>query len=134
MTTEERNTIALMRKSGTGYAVIARELGLSKNTVKTFCRRNGLTSTPASETNLEQHLCPQCGGPVDLTPGRKPKRFCCDACRYKWWNAHLDEVKRKAMYEYICPTCGKTFFAYGNKHRKYCSHECYITDRFGGAQ
>ena len=23
--------------------------------------------------------------------------------------------------------------SYGNKHRKYCSHACYINDRFGGA-
>ena len=22
--------------------------------------------------------------------------------------------------------------SYGNKNRKYCSHECYIADRFGG--
>ena len=41
--------------------------------------------------------------------------------------------KRKAMYEYTCPTCGSTFYAYGNRSRKYCSHECYIAARFGGA-
>ncbi|RXM53885.1 RNA polymerase subunit sigma-70, partial [Clostridium tetani] len=26
--------------------------------------------------------------------------------------------------------CGKEFSAYGNKNRKYCSHNCYIRDRF----
>jgi len=41
-------------------------------------------------------------------------------------------VKRKAIYEYTCPTCGSAFTAYGNSHRKYCCHECYIADRFGG--
>ena len=41
-------------------------------------------------------------------------------------------VKRKAIYEYTCPTCGSAFTAYGNRHRKYCCHECYIADRFGG--
>lgn len=134
MTTDERNKIVRMRKSGIGYATIAQELGLSKNTVKTFCRRNGLTSVAVVETDLEQHFCPQCGAPVEQMPGRKPKKFCCDICRNRWWNAHLGEVKRKAMYEYVCPTCGKIFYAYGNRHRKYCSHECYIADRFGGGQ
>ncbi len=26
---------------------------------------------------------------------------------------------------------GKEFFVHGNKGRKYCSHQCYIADRFG---
>lgn len=134
MTTEERNKIVRMRKTGIGYATIAQELGLSKNTVKTFCRRNGLTSAERAESGPEQHICPQCGAYVEQTPGRKAKKFCSDICRNKWWNTHLGEVKREAMYEYACPTCGKTFYAYGNRHRKYCSHQCYITGRFGGGR
>lgn len=31
-----------------------------------------------------------------------------------------------------CPHCGKEFHIYGDKRRKYCSHECYIADRFKG--
>ena len=34
----------------------------------------------------------------------------------------------------ICPVCKKTFTVYGNANRKYCSHECYIEDRFGGGR
>lgn len=30
--------------------------------------------------------------------------------------------------------CGKAFVAYGNKDRKYCSHDCYIRDRFYQAE
>ena len=30
-----------------------------------------------------------------------------------------------------CKNCGVMFTVYGNKHRKYCCHECYINDRFG---
>ena len=39
----------------------------------------------------------------------------------------MDEVKHKAVYTYECACCGKPFTAYGNSHRKYCSHECYVT-------
>lgn len=51
----------------------------------------------------------------------------------KWWNEHLDRVDKKANYEFVCAYCKKPFTAYGNAHRKYCCHECYIEDRFGGS-
>jgi len=63
--------------------------------------------------------------------GRKHKRFCSDLCRNRWWNSHLDLVKRKAHYEYVCPACKTAFSVYGNANRKYCSHACYIRARFG---
>ncbi len=62
--------------------------------------------------------------------GRKKKRFCSVSCCQLWWNAHPDAVRQKALYHYTCAGCGKAFTAYGNSHRKYCSHECYIKDRY----
>lgn len=47
-------------------------------------------------------------------------------------NYGSEEVNRKANYSCTCAFCGKQFTSYGNKHRKYCSHACYINDRFGG--
>jgi len=138
MTPEGKSSLSAMRKAGRSYTEIAAELGISKNTVETFCRRNGLTPetesipveiTPAPTT---ERLCPHCGKPVIQLEGRKEKKFCSDTCRNRWWNSHMDMVKRKAIYEYTCPTCGSAFTAYGNSHRKYCCHECYIADRFGG--
>ena len=138
MTPDEKCRLTAMRKTGRSYAEIADVLGLSKNTVKTFCRRNGLAvevkDAPVTETPEQQEgkLCPTCGKPVIQTQGRKEKKFCSDVCRTRWWNSHLSLVNRKALYEYNCPTCGNAFTAYGNRHRKYCCHECYIADRFGG--
>ena len=77
-------------------------------------------------------ICGYCGAPITQTLGRKEKKFCSDRCRNLWWNAHLDLVDRRANYEFVCRTCGKPFTAYGNAHRKYCSRDCYIEDRFGG--
>ena len=131
MTPEEKSSLSAMRKAGRSYTEIAAELGISKNTVKTFCRRNGLTPetesipveiTPAPTT---ERLCPHCGKPVIQPQGRKEKKFCSDTCRNRWWNSHMDLVNRKAIYAYTCPACGTAFTAYSNNHRKYCCHECY---------
>ena len=130
MTPDEKSRLTAMRIAGSSYTEIADALGLSKNTVKTFCRRNGLApeveSTPVDDIPAER-LCPHCVKPVIQLEGRKEKKFCSDTCRNRWWNSHMDMVKRKAI-----PTCGSAFTAYGNSHRKYCCHVCYIADRFGG--
>ena len=125
MTDEQKQQIIAMRRDGAGYGSIANQLGLSINTVKSFCRRHSLAA-PSTDS-----LCEQCGRPIAQNPGRKRKRFCCDACRNKWWNSHLDLVKRKAVYTFTCLACGKKFTVYGNSHRKFCSHACYIQHRFG---
>jgi len=67
-----------------------------------------------------------CGKRLEHTPGKRKKQYCSDGCRMDWWNAHQDEVKRKAFYQFTCVCCGKSFSAYGNAKRSYCSHECYI--------
>ena len=45
MTDTQRKEIHRLRQAGTGYVKIAQTLELSPNTVKAYCRRNGLAST-----------------------------------------------------------------------------------------
>ena len=123
MTDTQKAAALHLRSKGRSFAQIAAELDLSVNTVKSFCSRNkgGL-------------LCLCCGTPIQQPKRTRQKKFCSDHCRMQWWNANSKEVNRKAMYEFTCACCGKTFQAYGNDHRKYCSRECYIRARFGGEQ
>lgn len=132
MTDAQKIQIGNLREAGLGYKKIAEQMGLSENTVKTYCRRHGLGGKMAEQGTVDMDVCLCCGVAVKQNPGRKKKKFCSDKCRNKWWNANLDKVNRKAVYEYECPHCKKPFTAYGNANRKYCSHECYIADRFGG--
>ena len=128
MTPQEKQNIDQLRSQGLGYKLIARQLSLPEGTVKTYFRRNPITpATPGG------HFCLNCGAPAAPTPGKKEKKFCSDSCRNKWWNSHQDQVKRKAVFHFTCPTCGQEFTAYAKPGRKYCSHACYIQDRFGGA-
>lgn len=42
MTEEQKSQIKAFRNNGLGYKLIAKELGISVNSVKSFCRRNEL--------------------------------------------------------------------------------------------
>lgn len=129
----QRKAIEKLRNKGAGYKAIAQKLDLSVNTVKSYCRRNGLTGNRSGTAALEEILfCKECGKKLTQTDGAKKKTFCSDECRLSWWKDHPEEIKRKANYELTCNHCQKTFISYGNKKRKYCSHECYIAHRFGG--
>lgn len=136
MNTEQKSRITSLRKEGYGYARIAQALGLSKNTVKSYCKRNNLSgSATAAESGIpliKSVFCLECGKEIIQEQGRKEKKFCSDGCRHKWWNARPEKITRKAVYSYTCAGCGKPFTAYGNSRRKYCCHACYIADRFKG--
>lgn len=128
MTDEQKKEIQRLRRSGAGYKKIAEKTGISINTVKTFCRRRSL----AEKTNDGKQLCMCCGKPLIQTPGRREKKFCSDTCRTRWWSKHRSERVGKNDHLRTCAYCGKEFSAYGEPKRKYCSHACYIADRFGG--
>ena len=127
MTDSERSLILTLRSRGTGYKQIAAALGLPLSTVKAFCRRNTI------EENENARKCDMCGEIFEFSPKRPTRRFCCSACRMKWWNAHRDQLKKKAFYRFTCYQCGKPFTAYGNDHRKFCCVQCYTRFQRGEA-
>lgn len=137
MTAEQKRKIQDMRWRGLSCARIADLLGLSVGAVKMHCWRNNLPVRNASkdvENGEKRTQCKQCGKLLKQTPKSKPKTFCTDQCRLAWWSTHRDRLNRKAVYRLTCVYCGKVFESYGNKGRKYCSHACYIKDRFGEAR
>jgi len=132
MTGLQKQRIEYLRGKGESYAVIAAELGISTNTVKSYCRRNNLGVGYIAELPTEtEEACENCGKPLQHTPGSKHKRFCSDKCRLLWWKTHPESMNQKAVYNFTCANCDIVFSAYGNKTRKYCSHDCYVNHRFG---
>ena len=126
MTNQQKEKIKALRSQGISYVKIAEMLGISDNTVRSFCRRSSLGKETKNTV-----ACKHCGKLIKIIPKQKPRKFCSDSCRTAWWNSHPDCVERNAVYAYTCAHCGKPFTAYGNKKRKYCSHQCYIADRYG---
>ena len=131
----QKEQIRNLRGEGLSYAEIARQVDASRDAVISFCRRNGLQEIKKPITAVKiaaEDVCRECGKPLVQVNGMKRRVFCSKECRVKWWKEHPEQLNQKAVYQYTCPHCGKPFSAYGNAKRKYCSHACYIYDRFGG--
>lgn len=134
MTEIQKHQIQEMRRYGCTYKHIASALSLNAGTVKTYCVRAVQKGLDISRDPIANSLCKQCGTPIIQIPKRKKRIFCSKTCSQNWWNSHVYMVNRssKALFHFTCSTCGKQFSAYGKADRKYCSHECYINDRYHG--
>lgn len=138
MTEIEKLQIHDLRLKGIGYKAIAAVLGVSRDSVRGYCIRNGLDGdSKVVALNIEERikhnlLCTGCNKPIRQNEKGRTRRFCSEECRRKWWKDNPQERNKSgaAIYKYTCPHCGTEFSSYGNKKRKYCSHNCYIKARF----
>jgi transposase len=132
MTEIQKQQVLEMRVMGFSYKHIATTLTLLEGTVKSYCIRAAKKGLLAHPDQAQKSFCKQCQAELVQVAQRKKRIFCCKACRQKWWNSHLYLVNRtsKALYQFVCPTCGKSFSVYGNAKRTYCSHDCYIKARY----
>lgn len=126
MKLQEKEAVHRLREGGQSYTRIAEHLGISVNTVKSYCRRNNLGGIilPTSEP-MNEIFCRQCGGSLKQIPGKKHKQYCSDRCRMAWWNAHPEAVNHKNLRRFTCQTCGRVFESFGKRERKFCSRVCY---------
>ena len=126
----QRAKIEEMRKEGVGYSGIAIEIGLSKDSVRAYCRKHGLGGVADNKSIgiSIKNRCLCCGKAVRQIPTRKEKKFCSDKCRMKWWNSHPEMIKRKNLAQLVCEYCGSDFES-KNPAQKYCSRDCYALVR-----
>lgn len=121
----KKQAVLMLYQQGQPYAEIAESLLISKNTVKSICRRSGLKPLPSDGTDAT--VCKNCGKFLSQTMGSRKKKFCSDQCRYAWWN----HSRHKQPYILTCHQCGEKFISFGNKKRKYCGRDCYNLSRYG---
>lgn len=139
MTDEQALQIRKLRAQGMGYRAIASTVNLSRDIVRNYCRSKGIGGFHVEyEMNLAERIssgraCAFCGADLKQPKTGRPKRFCSELCRRRFWRIHREEMKKKptAIYTMECQYCHEIFESYGNKTRKYCCHEHYILDRFG---
>lgn len=97
MTASQRERIAEMRLHNYSYSFIGRALDLPTNTVKSYCRRQGLVAEGPRKTKAEKNgavLCRNCHRPLSEMV-RKDAAFCSDSCRaeYRRKNRKVREIK-----------------------------------------
>ena len=76
MTEEQKNVIIKCRNSGLGYATIAKDIGLTKDAVVAFCRRNGLTGNMAGKAQDTAGRCRECGAALSPPCSRSGHSSC----------------------------------------------------------
>ena len=152
MTSEQRNSILFLKSKGCSLPEISEKVQVSVNTIKSFLSRHrDDISTDYREENLdeesfletvdhntdeneteERDKCKFCGVPIFHIEGKRKKKFCSDKCRMSWWYRNRNNDNGESVYCLTCQYCGKKFYVYGNKHRKYCSQDCFHKARVGG--
>lgn len=83
MTNIEKNKVYELYSKGYGYKRIAKDLNVSVGSV-----RNILVKTN------EEFKCRYCGNKLSFIEGKKKKIYCCDSCRYSYWNKKRKEDKK----------------------------------------
>lgn len=130
MKKEQIEKIAELRKIGIGYRSIAAAMGLSRDAVRYHSKVLGLdgyADDVKKNPNQEQsskEFCKNCKDPIngDRKSGRR-RTYCSSICKKEW------ESDNPCYYDHDCYYCGKQF-----KSRavaaNFCSHKCYIRNRF----
>ena len=138
MTGYQAQQIRSFRMRGTGYKAIATATGLSRDVVRNYCKKHGLIGAgPVLTINMTELIkrglaCRNCGAPLVRAHTGRPPRYCSAKCKTAWWGAHSRELRETSPANYMitCAGCGREFTSYGNRNRKYCSHDCYVAHRF----
>jgi len=132
LTPEQINLIQELHRSGAGYKAIASKLGISREHVRYHCQK--IAPKPRADlkdTPVAGH-CKLCKRVLKQTSIAHRAKFCSELCRRKWWKDHPEAKIQSdtASYRITCANCGLEFSSYGNNHRRFCSHSCYIEYRY----
>ncbi|WP_147565077.1 RNA polymerase subunit sigma-24 [Clostridium tyrobutyricum] len=126
LSTKQKESIEILRRIGWGYKRIGSQIGATRDEVRCYCRSHDLMGkinvSKDKEIFITTH-CKMCNKPIVQTFKGRKKVFCSEVCRRSWQKTH------PRYYEHICEHCGGNFKS-RNKKQKYCSHECYIRNRF----
>ena len=110
-----------LRRAGMSFAQMSEILGVSRNTLKSYARRNP-TEEPKARTN-----CAFCGGKI-IPRGKQ--RFCSNTCRYAWNYSHRILNAHNAIQR-TCAYCGQSFYSYPSSRKVYCCRDCFLSGRYG---
>lgn len=94
MIEDKKKQIRLLRYKGWGYKKISNVVGVSRDSVRGYCKRNileGYTSENNSNHNkqsivdeLVYDFCLQCGVKLEQSNKERKRKFCNQKCKSEW--------------------------------------------------
>lgn len=98
----QRKQIRKLRSEGLGYQSIGKIVGLSRDSVRNYCKRNPeLLGYRNAVTKMMKDqasglpCCLHCKETFIPKGTGRPKKFCSDACRRYWWQDHPELHRNK---------------------------------------
>lgn len=129
----QRQKIRRLRNQGYGYLRISEQLGISSNTIRSFCKKENIAGYIKIGEQLKGKdnltVCKQCNRKFYQVAGRKKKIFCSSSCCKVYWTLHKDKQRRLVPQKYNCQICNKEYFEYPTRKRKFCSRNCYYISK-----
>lgn len=117
MTEKQKHDIVKLRIDGMKQKDIAEVTGVGESVVKTLCAKYSIKPGV--------RICANCFSELP----RYSSKFCSRECMINWWKLHRKEQPHREFH-FVCQHCKKEFVRYRNDHPKYCSHDCYIKERY----
>ena len=98
---------------------------IAKQTVWITMQRNVCKPRKAKhmEEDCANSVCRHCGKPNEKQITGRRRIYCSEEYRRAWSKNHLPLDKHECIF------CGEKFES-SSKMQKFCSHDCYIRDRF----
>lgn len=129
MTDGQKKVILQLRNSGCGYKMIAATLEVPRDSVRNYCKSQGLGGYGVDiikgkrVISLSERFCRQCGTEIVNSKNGRKRKYCTPICKAEWEKAH------PKMYSHECQYCGISFKSKSSK-QEFCSQDCYIKNRF----
>jgi len=79
MTNQHKQRIQKMYDAGMSVSKIADTLGIPRSTVQSFLKK--------LKTEDDCNACKNCGEAILITAGHRPRQFCSDYCRLRFWRS-----------------------------------------------
>lgn len=108
-------------------------MDLPRDKVRNYCKAKGLDGYVKNRLQAREgrkmeevcadSVCIRCGKPLAKKSAGRKRIYCSDECRRLWMKNH------PFLYKHECMFCGKEFESQ-TKEQKFCSHDCYIRNRF----
>lgn len=127
LTKDQKHILIQMRNEGMGYVAISKELSVTRDQVRGFCKTEtakilGLKPDIRAVRKSKKTICKLCEKEFDYKSS-KSTTYCSVDCRKR--SAEIKRVKNVKSKAEVCKGCGKSYVKM-NGMQEYCGKKCRV--------